>query len=141
MAEGYNNPKSYREWGDALDKAERENKIPEWIKFARRSYEREAEHAFYCDPDLPVEPFASYEEWRAAKRRYGDLTIKMTWREDIDAYTNLSNSKWHDVDIRTGGHGPKQARVTLRRLKRAPAKYVRGPDGVKIPRSKSYVPC
>jgi hypothetical protein len=155
MADHYNNPESRTQWGEALDTAERENKIPEWIAFAARSYRRECTHADeeavereIVRPSIP-DVWQTYHAWQVAEQR---ILTATTRREAIDAeldatrlyrIANMTRAAWEENHgSLTGERESHQSPVLrLRRLKAAPAKYVRGPDGVKIPRSKSYVPC
>jgi hypothetical protein len=155
----YHTPEARTAWGEALDTAERENKNEALIRFAECSYRRECTHAadeaverLVADrnfrPSIP-DVWRTYDAWQAAELRILDV---VTHREVIDAeldairlyrIANLTRAAWE------ANHGPLGAgagdtrrgpTVRVRRVKRAPTKYVRGPNGVKLPRSKSYVP-
>jgi hypothetical protein len=155
MADTYNNPKSYAEWGDALDTAERENKNPSLIEFAERSYRREAEHAAdeavalvqrsgrTAIPDI----WRTFEDWDTAVKRFGELDIPLSRREAIDAeidaanklyrIANFTRAAWEDKHgALSAGDTRRGPTLRVRRLKAAPTRYVRL-NGVKIPRSKS----
>ena len=146
-------------WGDHLDRAEREQKNSEWIKFAARSYERVAmsetnEEFARLEADQNFRPCImdcsrAYRAWQAAfdAERLILATDKnfRSMRELIDAEVveertyRIANFTWDTWEANMENlrdyrvqHGkpPKPVRV-----KTPPAKYVRLPNGTKIPRS------
>jgi hypothetical protein len=147
-------------WGDHLDTAECERNNPAWIQFAVRSYQRECmseadEAVARLEADRNFRPSIvdcnrAYLAWQDALYRYKRL-LKLdiafsSYREDIDAeiaesrlyrVANFTRATWEARQAYRIQYGAPSRPV---RVKSVPTKFVRGPNGTKIPRSKSHVP-
>jgi hypothetical protein len=148
-------PELRRIWGNLLDKAEPDSEAEQWaaIEYRRESeYVARAEIARYratCRPSIP-DIWRTYYAWSDAvirSERIADLGEDFsTCREAIDAeidatlrlyeIANITRSRWDDI------HGCLDSDDTHRpmpvRRRRVKSKSVRGPNGFKVPRSRSH---
>ena len=157
MAKEYNNPESRAEWGRLLEEAERERKNwnPAWFEFAAKSYERECRHAveeeiarLAADRNFTVPvseriPMREHIEACYAETQREDFA---TMRDVIDA--EIAYERAYRINNfafdRMQENMAKQAAARIanrgwskpRRVKAKPTKFVRGPNGTRIPRSK-----